>query len=521
MGIPNATRLQLVTEGIVSVDDLEEFDEANMKQITDNLRRPSGRVPVDPAVPNGPTVATPPFEIGAKSIIRLKAASDIVRYYQTTGRPLTAANMQWDPVVKSFVEHWKDLKARKTTDKPETPKISRGLPVVKWTEAFTDFLNRVSGSRYIPLAYVVRPDAVVPAAAPPLLNNAPYSIVHGSVEAELIARASHDHALFKGDNALVYYYIEEATRSTVYAASIKPFQRTKNGRGAFAAMLSQYAGEDKWRALIKESEDLMHRQRWKGQQSNYSLEKFIGQHRAAFVNLTQCADHVNYQLPNEISRVTYLLDGLECMHPPLQASMALVRHDPVGKMNDFEATASFLLPHDPVATRRTNDRKRQADVSEITADVGETHATAKPRIGKTGVELRFHTKSEYSALTNDQRKELADHRDSREAKGQGRNLPMKGGKPKSSSPSNRKPGGKKMKVLIAEAVATAIQSKSDKAATDASVDNDFKNYIVSLLAASDPKKKVSLGAQASSATVDPPSAPPAITLNSILGRLKK
>jgi hypothetical protein len=81
---------------------------------------------------------------------------------------------------------------------------------------------------------------------------------------------------------------------------------------------------------------------------------------------------------------------------------------------------SFYHAHDPVATRRTNDRKRQADVSEITADVGETHATAKPRIGKTGVKLRFHTKSEYSALTNDQRKELADHRDSREAKGQGR-----------------------------------------------------------------------------------------------------
>jgi hypothetical protein len=110
----------------------------------------------------------------------------------------------------------------------------------------------------------------------------------------------------------------------------------------------------------------------------------------------------------------------------------------------------------------------------------------------------------------------------REAKGQeGRNLPMKGGKSKSSSPSNRKPGGKKMKVLIAKAVANAIQTKSDKAATDASVNTDFKNYIVSLLAASDTKKKVSFGAQASSATVDPPSsAPPAITtLNSILGRL--
>ena len=125
MGIPNATRLQLATEGIVTVDDLEEFDEGNLKQITDNLRRPPGRIPADPAVPLGPTIPTPPFEFGAKSIIRLKAASDIVRYYQTTGRPLTAANMQWDPVVKAFAEHWKSLKARKTTDKPETPNFRR------------------------------------------------------------------------------------------------------------------------------------------------------------------------------------------------------------------------------------------------------------------------------------------------------------------------------------------------------------------------------------------------------------
>ena len=113
---------------------------------------------------------------------------------------------------------------------------------------------------------------------------------------------------------------------------------------------------------------------------------------------------MNYQLPNEISRVTYLLDGLESMHPPLQASMTLVRNDVNGKMNDFEATASFLMPHDPVANRHTTDRKRQADVSEIVADVGETHATAKPRVGKTGVELRFHTRAEYSALSDEQQK---------------------------------------------------------------------------------------------------------------------
>jgi hypothetical protein len=60
--------------------------------------------------------------------------------------------MLWDPVIKSFAGHWKPPKDRKTPDRPETPKIRRGLPVVKWKEAFNDFLNRVIGSRYIPLA---------------------------------------------------------------------------------------------------------------------------------------------------------------------------------------------------------------------------------------------------------------------------------------------------------------------------------------------------------------------------------
>jgi hypothetical protein len=65
------------------------------------------------------------------------------------------------------------------------------------------------------------------------------------------------------------------------AASIKPFQKTKDGRSAFNAMISQYAREDKCRALIKQAEDMIHNRKWKGQQSNYSLEKFIGQQHGA------------------------------------------------------------------------------------------------------------------------------------------------------------------------------------------------------------------------------------------------
>eukprot|EP00957_Ditylum_brightwellii_P038920 2940919-Ditylum_brightwellii.AAC.1 len=63
---------------------------------------------------------------------------------------------------------------------------------------------------------------------------------------------------------MVYYKLEEATRATNHAASIRPFQRAKNGRAAFKTIINQFAGVDKWNAEIQKQEDIMHTQKWKG-----------------------------------------------------------------------------------------------------------------------------------------------------------------------------------------------------------------------------------------------------------------
>lgn len=147
--------------------------------------------------------------------------------------------------------------------------------------------------------------------------------------------------MYRDDNAKVYYLLEEATRSTAYAASIKPLQRAKDGRGAWRALVTQYAGEDMWRALVKSSEEVMHNRKWRGN-NNIALEQFVGQHRNAFVTLSQCAEHLLYQLPNESTRVAYLMDNIECSDAPLQAAMALVHNanGPTGR-----CTTLRPLPH--------------------------------------------------------------------------------------------------------------------------------------------------------------------------------
>ena len=83
--------------------------------------------------------------------------------------------------------------------------------------------------------------------------------------------------------------------------------------------------------------------------------------------------------------------------------------DPCGKMNNFEATAVFLLPHDPVATKRASGLKRsQVMVSFIDGNVAS--ASTKVSTGSTSVEFSYYDTKEYNTLTNPQKGDLRAYR---------------------------------------------------------------------------------------------------------------
>ena len=165
---------------------------------------------------------------------------------------------------------------------------------MKWTEDFSDFTRRVIGTRTIPLSYAIRETVNVPSAVAVLsrlsgsmaetLRQQPFSDDFGSVEEELIGRATHSHPLYCDNNATIYFFLEEATRSATYASSIQPYSQRKDGRNAWLALTNQYAGKDNWSAELKKQDDLLHTFKWKGQ-SNFSLDKFIAQHRNAFISM--------------------------------------------------------------------------------------------------------------------------------------------------------------------------------------------------------------------------------------------
>ena len=249
MALSDHTRGALANEGIVRPADLADFKD--LDTVHSNLRKPPKVMGYPTAndrdnLTNGVLVDQEPFLISAKSKLRLDVALTAVKYYETINRPLDADDMSWATLKNFEIEHTALLERKDDTEAP-VPKLDKNLTVPKWLESVKIHLSTVLGKRGIPLSYVVRPDEAVAAVPPPLLAQQAYSEEHGSVEAELIARSSHTHALFRHDSRDVFERLERATRGNAnFSGTITSFRRAKDGRGAFKAYETQHAGKDVW-----------------------------------------------------------------------------------------------------------------------------------------------------------------------------------------------------------------------------------------------------------------------------------
>ena len=399
MALNPTQRQRLADEGLALVSDFQDFKEDELEQAYKNMRISiPGVAATTDATGNiiAPAIqAIPPCIIPARCILRLKIASIAYQYYINTGREVNSTNMHYSNILRKFHTEWEALKKLSKQDRPDVPVLSKIQTPVKWMESFTDFLSRIYGVRNCPITYVIREeDAVKPETDEPLLHDQPYSEEGGSVRGEMIRRLSHTHTLFKEDNSLVYSLLDEATSGTIYAPTIKPYGRTNNGREAWKAIISSHAGDDKWEKIQRDRLNFIMNVKWNGR--TYSLEKFTGLHRSAYTALEEAALHVNFQLPNERSRVGYLLENITNSDPDLRAALASIRANVNNMRSSFEASIKFLLPVCPYIEYKSNNRN--PNISDFTLK-GKSDS-------KTGVDFRWHTREEYAKLSKEQRSEL-------------------------------------------------------------------------------------------------------------------
>ena len=133
----------------------------------------------------------------------------------------------------------------------------------------------------------------------------------------------HVHNLHHPDNNALYQMIDQATTGHDVGATIAPYCRSQDGRGAFLAIMSQHAGRHVWDKIVKEANSVLQLRTWSGTSSITLLQHISGQ-RKAHIQLIEAADHAPADVPNAHQRVTYLLDSLKTEHPKVLACIAAV-----------------------------------------------------------------------------------------------------------------------------------------------------------------------------------------------------
>ena len=139
MGLTNGQRTALQTEGLVEVDDFQDFYEEELKSAFKNCWS-----------------SIPPVSIPARPSSRLLIASVAWHYYTDTGRVVTPANMHFSNVLRDFHIEWKailDLVDRDNNLK--LPVLTKSNTPIKWCESFKHYLHNTFGVRKVPLLYVI------------------------------------------------------------------------------------------------------------------------------------------------------------------------------------------------------------------------------------------------------------------------------------------------------------------------------------------------------------------------------
>ena len=155
------------------------------------------------------------------------------------------------------------------------------------------------------------------------------------------------------------------------------------------------------------------------------LHYFTYQNMAYFHTLQRCADHMQLELPNDRTRVGWLIDNMkEFPDKDVSAALAAIRlyDEASGMRSDYERAVAFLLTTDP-AKKNHRSKPGAATISEVGASgrhnnggrwtkgtKGTKGVTFKSSKGITGVELCYYKITEFKLLSEAQKNELKAYR---------------------------------------------------------------------------------------------------------------
>ena len=302
---PRERREAVQGEGLGVLADFLEFDKDAIEIVCSSIRKPGGTIANPNAnVQGAPAfVPNPGFSIPAICEKRLIAASYTAKIYDMIGREINSDTMSRFR-IKKFDIHRLLMEDHEDPEKLQV--VSKTFGIVKAMDIVPSHLRDRLGVRKVPLSYVIR-EIANPGNAPLPMANQPVSDGFPSITEELIHYTPHSGDEYSEDNAKVFQILQDMVSGTSFESSVKTYQRRRDGRSAYFALVQHNLGSSKWDKILEDAEAYVSKREWNGKNHRFNLKSHINKHREANNDMVRASQHVQYSLPNEHTRVGRLL----------------------------------------------------------------------------------------------------------------------------------------------------------------------------------------------------------------------
>ena len=180
-------------------------------------------------------------------------------------------------------------------------------------------------------------------------------------------------------------------------SDLKPYQKTRDGRGALLALELHNMGNSKYDSLVQKAETTVLNIKWNGRNNRFKLARYIASHRNVQNEMMQCQEAIGYQAPNEYTQVGRLLQLIISSDLRVVSAKTTILADRM-RRSDFEMATDFLLLASPEA-KMEDHRGNEHNVSVVLD--GGYDGFGEVGVGVTGVEFRYYKGHEFLKLSRE------------------------------------------------------------------------------------------------------------------------
>lgn len=377
---------------VQGLDNLEEFGYMKDDDVTNLcrvVRKPGGTTGNN----NDPNHGNPVSVIAENN---LKLMCYYIWYRQMTSDNLAPADLT-RPNVRTIKGMKEQVEKHKDPDPPELP--NKNWP--KNFEALDEYLRGCLGSTGIPLSYVTRPE--VDAAADPAggWSSLTDKLIHKAPIRALENDAVEWTAHFQADREKVWEKMSAICRKLDYCWTyIRPFQRTRDGRGAYLALRGHYLGKNFVDRMASQAEQKLSTTSYSGEKRNFNFEKYVQIHVEQHTILDGLKEH-GYTGIDVRSKVRHFMNGIKTKDLDPVKVQILASED---LRADFDACVALFTEF--LSQSKTNSLNPRVIAALKQGGGGEGEADMT-------VEDRYYNGNEYKKLSAAQKLGLKRKREAR------------------------------------------------------------------------------------------------------------